>query len=146
LADAMEAAGYPDMPAFRRDIAMLGNRHAAVTGETGVRIRLEVVETDACRKFHADYVTVRVITTSRGRGTQWIEAETAEGAGSAGGPPIAQIPTGSVAMFKGRLWRENPTILHRSPPIGDSGEQRLVLVIDTAPAEDRAIRLGGTCA
>ncbi|WP_324740219.1 DUF1826 domain-containing protein [Tsuneonella sp. CC-YZS046] len=141
LAGAMEQAGYPDMPALRADIAMLARQHAAITDDRHARIRLEVVETDSCRKFHADYVKVRTITTYLGRGTQWIEAESAEGALAPDGPGIEQVATGSVAMFKGRLWQENPTILHRSPPIGDSGEQRLVLVIDPAPAQDE-MRIG----
>ena len=132
LADTMDKAGYPDMLALRRDIVMLARQHAAIAGDRNVRIRLEVVETDSCRKFHADYVPVRTITTYLGQGTQWIAAGSAEAANTPDGPGIEQITTGSVAMFKGRLWQRIPTILHRSPPVGDSGEQRLVLVIDPA--------------
>src|SRR5690606_27544721 len=139
--------GYPDMPALRRDIVLLAERHAAVAGDRNVRIRLEVVETDACRKFHADYVKVRTITTYLGRGTQWIEAQSADRVGAPDGPEIRQLDAGHVGMFKGRLWQEMPTILHRSPPIGKSNEQRLVLVIDPTPREEAAVvRLGGTCA
>lgn len=146
LAEAMEGGGYPDMPTLRRDILMLAVRHAAVVGNRKVRIRLEVVETDACRKFHTDYVKVRTITTYRGQGTQWVEADSAETVGAPGGPDIHQLEPGEVAMFKGRLWQEMPTILHRSPPIGASGEQRLVLVIDATPHEDEAVvRLGAAC-
>jgi hypothetical protein len=146
LIKAMESGGYPDMPALRRDIAMLAGHHAAVTDDRKVRIRLEVVETDACRKFHTDYVKVRSITTYLGQGTQWIEAASAEISGTFGGPDIHQLKPGDVGMFKGRLWQEVPTILHRSPPIGASGEQRLVLVIDPVPHEDEAaVRLGGAC-
>lgn len=145
LAEAMEEGGYPDTPALKRDIAMLGSQHAAVAGDNNVRIRLEVVETDACRKFHTDYVKVRTITTYLGQGTQWIEADSAERVGAPGGPEIRQLSPGAVGMFKGRLWQETPTILHRSPPVGGSSEQRLVLVIDPAPREDEmAIRVGGT--
>lgn len=147
LAEAMEEGGYPDMPALRRDIVLLAERHAAVAGDRNVRIRLEVVETDACRKFHADYVKVRTITTYLGRGTQWIEAQSADRVGAPDGPEIRQLDAGHVGMFKGRLWQEMPTILHRSPPIGKSNEQRLVLVIDPTPREEAAVvRLGGTCA
>ncbi|MFT3968553.1 MAG: DUF1826 domain-containing protein, partial [Sphingobium sp.] len=98
-------------------------------------------------KFHADYVKVRTITTYLGQGTQWIDTGSAEMAGTAGGPEAEQLDPGDVGMFKGRLWQETPTILHRSPPIGGSGEKRLVLVIDTTPHEDEAVvRLGGACA
>lgn len=146
LAEAMEEAGYSDMTALRRDIARLAEHHAAVAGEHSVRLRLEVVETDACRKFHADYVTVRTITTYLGQGTQWIEETSAEKLGFPDGPDIHQLEPGAVGAFKGRLWQDIPTILHRSPPIGGSGEQRLVLVIDSTPRADEAVvRLGGTC-
>ncbi|WP_419761340.1 DUF1826 domain-containing protein [Sinorhizobium arboris] len=40
---------------------------------------------------------------------------------------------GPTAMFKEyRSGRQNPSILHRSPAISSTGEQRLALVIDTA--------------
>lgn len=136
LAEAMAEGGYPDLPALRRDITMLAGQHATIMGDRKVRVRLEVVETDACRKFHADYVKVRTITTYLGQGTQWIEAASAETVGTPGGPDIHQLEPGEVGMFKGRLWQEAPTILHRSPPVGGSGEQRLVLVIDPPPHED----------
>lgn len=110
----------------------LARGHASIEGVETVRLRLEVVENDACRKFHADYVTVRTITTYVGPGTQWIEAAKL----SIGRMPemseIRQTETGDVTIFKGRLWQESPAILHRSPPIAGTGEQRLVLVVDTA--------------
>lgn len=147
LPGAMEKAGYPRCPALAADIAMITRQHAAVMGDSRIRIRLEVVETDACRRFHSDNVTVRTITTYLGDGTQWIEAETCDKLGLPDGPEIRQLGRGDVGMFKGRLWQEASTILHRSPPIGDTGAQRLVLVIDPAPAEDeKLIRLGGKCA
>lgn len=142
LADAMAEAGYPNTAELRGDIVMLADQHAAITGERRVRIRLEVVETDACYRFHADYVKVRTITTYLGDGTQWIEAVSTESTGPLDRPRIKQVAAGWVAMFKGRLWQEDPAILHRSPPIGTSGKQRLVLVIDSAPVEDETtIRL-----
>ena len=140
LSHALIDAGYPDLPGLRADITMLAQSQATLTGDDEIRIRLEIVETDACRKFHADYVKVRTITTYLGTGTQWIEAAEPELAGCV---PIQQIETGAVGIFKGRLWEERPGILHRSPPIAGSNEQRLVLVIDPAPCEDQpTVRVG----
>lgn len=102
---------------------MLAALHARLLGEQRVTIRLEVVETDACRKFHADFVTVRTITTYFGRGTQWMRR---------GEDQAHELAAGTVGLFKGRLAQAEPSILHRSPPIADSGETRLVLVIDSA--------------
>ena len=46
----------------------------------------------------------------------------------------AEVPTGAVGVFKGRLLLDPPTILHRSPPISATGERRLVLAIDPLPS------------
>lgn len=116
-------SGYPPSPVLVADVAMLAVLHARLLDEQRVTIRLEVVETDACRKFHADFVTVRMITTYFGRGTQWMPR---------GEDQVYELEAGTVGLFKGRLARDEPSILHRSPPIADSGETRLVLVIDSA--------------
>lgn len=131
LAASLIASGYPERAAtpLAADMLQLGERLAALAGETRVRLRLEVVETDSCRKFHADYVTLRLLVTYRGPATQWIRA---------GSPDtIEQVERGAAAVFKGRLMLEEPTILHRSPPIAATGEQRLLLTIDT-PRQGRA--------
>lgn len=125
LSTLLRDSGYPESPLFCADIAALAMRHAVLLGERRVRIRLEVVETDACRKFHADFVTVRTITTYRGPGTQWQRAD------DPGDQIINEMRSGAVGLFKGRLLQPEPFVLHRTPPIADSGESRLVLVIDS---------------
>lgn len=45
----MRKAGYPQTPAFSADIAMLARQHATIVREGRVSVRLEVVESDACR-------------------------------------------------------------------------------------------------
>lgn len=123
--DGLAQANYPEGPdrlALRQAIATLAHRFAGMLGCPGVRIRLEVVDNDACRKFHTDAVVARLLMTLYGPGTQWIEAH-APGR-------IHQISAGDVAIFKGRLWAEEPRILHRSPPIARTGDIRLLLAID----------------
>jgi hypothetical protein len=45
---------------------------------------------------------------------------------------IERVPTGWVGLFKGRTYApDHPPCFHRSPPVGDTGEKRLMLVIDT---------------
>ncbi|QXT35890.1 DUF1826 domain-containing protein [Sphingomonas sanguinis] len=105
-----------------KDIELLVQRHAALSGEDRLRLRLEVVETDACRRFHADFVTLQLLCTYVGPGTQWCRIDAADA--------ICEVPTGAVGVFKGRLLLDPPTILHRSPPISATGERRLVLTID----------------
>lgn len=91
-----------------------------------LRLRLEVIETDACRKFHMDYVRARLLMTLAGEGTQWIEVKAQPDA------PVHQLAVGDVAIFKGRLDAEEPAILHRSPPIAGTRGRRLLLALDPA--------------
>ena len=123
-----QLAELPD--ALIADIAALANRFAELTGKSSLRIRLEGVTSNACKKVHADYTDVRLITTYAGPGTDYAPY----------GDPgccLERVPTGAVALFKGRLFARlvsedgHAPCLHRSPPIEGSGAARLVLVIDT---------------
>lgn len=124
IAIALRDAGYPGavVPALAADIDLLARRQAALAGEDRLALRLEVIETDACRRFHADYITLRLLCTYVGPGTEWHRAEVPG--------QVERVPTGAAAVFKGRLLLDPPVVLHRSPPISATGEQRLVLVID----------------
>lgn len=112
------------------DIAMLANRFSAVMNLTEVEVRLEHITTNACKKFHGDYVTARLICTYVGQGTQWLDGEDADNCDCGVPHNILQLGTGDVALFKGRLWSANTPAIHRSPPIEGTGEERLVLVIN----------------
>lgn len=125
IAEGLAEAGYPnggETRALHHEVVSLARRFAALMGSEWIRLRLEVVETDACRKFHADVVTARLLTTLSGPATQWIDAAAPD--------RINQLVAGDVALFKGRLWAEEPMILHRSPPIAGTGDKRLLLAID----------------
>jgi hypothetical protein len=115
--------------------------HFATNMELGVvEIRLERIVTNACRKFHADYVTARLICTYAGQGTQWLDSEDAAGCDCGDPHNIRQLSTGDVALFKGRLWSAHAPAIHYSPPIEGTGEERLVLVINPGePAADEPI-------
>ena len=116
---------------LRDDAAMLARRFAALMGVDNVRLRVEAIAGDACRKFHADYTDVRLITSWAGPGTDWLPLGAAEGG-------HRRVPTGWIGLFKGHLFGEgHPPCIHRSPPISGTGQRRLVLGIDTparAPA------------
>jgi len=124
--ELLRDAGYPDVVAdgLAADIAVLARRHARLTGTDRLTLKLEVVETDACRRFHADYVALRMLCTYVGPGTQWHAIADPD--------TIGQVPTGAVAIFKGRMLLDPPTVLHRSPPIVATGERRLMLTLDPA--------------
>jgi hypothetical protein len=92
-----------------------------------LRLRLGVITSNACRKFHVDAITGRLVCTYRGTGTQY-------GISSDGDDPkdIVTVPTGAPILLRGTLWPADPPtgLLHRSPPIKGTGETRLVLVLD----------------
>lgn len=126
-------AGYPRTAQGRTlcdEIARFATRFAQIVDSRHLRLRLEVIETDACRKFHMDQLTARLLMALSGPGTQWIDTMLGEEA------PINQLAVGEVGIFKGRLWVEEPAILHRSPPVAVSSEIRLLLVLD--PIRKRA--------
>ncbi|WP_370304004.1 DUF1826 domain-containing protein [Pseudooceanicola sp.] len=135
--DAVEAAcdiaGTPDGPQkdlLADDIAALADIFHALIGARWLRLRLEPVTTDACRRFHIDRVQARLVCTYRGTGTQY-------GLGDASEPEVIRtVPTGSPLILRGTLWPASPDpgLLHRSPPIAGSGETRLMLALD--PVDD----------
>ena len=133
LEEELCAAGYPDTgdrAALIADIAELGARYGTIMQINAVGVRLAVVTTDSCRKFHADYVKARLITTYVGTGTQWIDAEDAARMARGENPQrIHTMRAGDVGLFKGKMWTQSPAI-HRSPPIAKTGETRLMLVLD----------------
>lgn len=109
------------------DIASLAELFTGLMSARSLRLRLDVVTTNACRKFHIDAITARLVCTYRGTGTQY-------GISTDGNDPrrVFTVPTGAPILSRGALWPEQPTagLLHRSPPIEGTGESRLVLVLD----------------
>lgn len=135
-----ETSGTPAGPHRDRlvdDIAALSDIFSKQMDVTWLRLRLDVVTTNACRKFHIDAVTARLVCTYRGAGTQY-------GTSTDGADPsrVFTVPTCAPIMLRGTLWPEKPKsgLLHRSPPIEGTGEARLLLVLDPIfdPAEETA--------
>ncbi|MEM8688608.1 MAG: DUF1826 domain-containing protein [Pseudomonadota bacterium] len=112
---------------FVTDIAVLADVFADLMKAPYLRVRLDVITTDACRKFHLDAVTARLICTYRGPGTQYGIAK--EGADP---DPVSSVPTGAPIFLRGASWPEPPVsgLVHRSPPIAGTGQTRLMLVLD----------------
>lgn len=118
--------------ALAQDAAMLARHFCAALDSARFELRLEVVRTDSCRKFHADYVRARLITTYAGEGTDWLDDSDAARV-AAGNEPlqINRMAAFDVGLFKGKLATEHPAI-HRSPPIAASGSARLLMVLNPA--------------
>lgn len=133
----LASAGFGGVPQLHsvlaEDAAQLARLFCAAMDIATFELRLEVVRTDSCRRFHADYVSARLITTYVGEGTDWLDDADAERI-SAGAEPqrINRLAAFDVGLFKGKLATERPAI-HRSPPIaGTAGGARLLLVLNPA--------------
>lgn len=136
LEEGLARGGYGGDGALHRalveDAADLARRFCAALDLAALELRLEAVRTDSCRKFHADYVTARLITTYVGEGTDWLEATDAARVAAGAEPQrVNRLPAFHVGLFKGKLATDHPAI-HRSPPIAGTGAVRLLLVLNPA--------------
>lgn len=135
------AAGFGDLQGYEgfvADVAWLVSAFACLLGARRVGLRLRVLDTAMCPRFHVDHVPVRLITTYAGVGSQWLmegamdrrrlaqpEAEPADAS------LIQQLRNGDVALLKGEKWQGNEGygLIHRSPQPAP-GERRLILSLD----------------
>lgn len=123
---------------IRRDITALSERFAALMHVKHVRLRLETVVTNACRKIHADNTDVRLICTYAGPGTEYL-------ADPSRPDRLERLEAGWVGLFKGRTFAAgHEPAYHRSPPIAGTGIRRLLVVIDTPLSAHDAALLSST--
>ncbi len=128
--------------AWHKDMLDLVVLFAGLAQTTSVRLRLETVRDAACRLFHVDYVSLRLICTYVGRGTEYLEESNTDRSGLGKGRNTAvvrdrrqvrRLAANHVGLFKGLGYPGNASrgIVHRSPPASMSAP-RLVLCLDTA--------------
>lgn len=133
LETALTASGFADLPVralLIEDVVQLSEKYGKIMGLDEVEIRLEIITTNSCRKWHSDYVKARLISTYVGTGTQWLDSQDASRVRDGQEPQrINTMAAGHVGLFKGKMSTEWPAI-HRSPPIAGTGETRLLLVIN----------------
>src|SRR5690606_18232190 len=70
-------AGLPKNVAgwLESDISSLTRILFDVAAPHALVVKLSVINSDQCRKFHVDYVRYRLLTTYLGPGTEWIPNE-----------------------------------------------------------------------
>lgn len=115
------------------DITLLAQKYAEITTPSKIDIRLDVIQNDACWKFHLDRVNYRLVTTYFGEGTQYVSPEHADEAleqQTDYDGPIKIIREQEVAIFKGSCNTPGTGIVHRSPPIKEKQTTRLLLCIN----------------
>jgi hypothetical protein len=124
----LAALAQPVPLALAADMTRLAAMFGAITGLDSVRVRLDGVMHDSCRRFHMDAIGLRLLCTYRGEGTQWTMC----------GPECRaphQAPACSVALLKGSRHVPAPPAgcLHRSPPVSllpENRRARILLCID----------------
>jgi hypothetical protein len=142
----LDGLGEPCRSWLHADVTRLVRLVAGYSGGSALAVSLSTVRSNKCRKFHADYMHLRLVTTYVGPGTEWLpeEAIRREALGVPSACPdeanlrvvrsqgaIRGALSGHVVMMKGALHPGSPGAVHRSPPIEGSGLARLVLVIST---------------
>jgi hypothetical protein len=116
-----------------------------LSGAGSVKISFGAVTGDQCRKFHADYQRLRLITTYLGPGTEWLP-EHAVRRDALVEPPacpatanqlivrdpsqVRRAHAGDVLLLRGHDGVTGTALsaVHRSPPIEALGKMRVVLV------------------
>lgn len=133
ICDIAGMAQGPHLDWLAQDISGLAAQFASLMHCDYLRLRLQAISTNACRKFHVDAITGRLVCTYRGRGTQYGTSEQGEDPNH-----IFNVSSGSPILLRGSLWPPVPAagLLHRSPPIEGTGETRLVLVLDPVTGPD----------
>jgi hypothetical protein len=149
ITDAFDGNAHSNDPAghhIKEDVIGQIELFAKTCSAPWVEVRLEVITGNACSRFHADNVSVRLLTTYRGPGTEWLDVDVGDETYSVSEYPeaaVRQVPRFAVTLFKGRqaTRRSSPLVLHRSPPIEGTGQTRLILCVSDA-GTDRVMTMG----
>lgn len=135
LFDMADLPAGPERVWLAEDVVELTQVFSRLLKARYLRLRLDVVTGNACRKFHIDAITARLVCTYRGTGTQYGISIDGQEPGR-----VFTVLTGAPILLRGTLWPAKPEsgLLHRSPPIEGTGETRLVLVLDpvTDPGDE----------
>jgi hypothetical protein len=125
------------------DIKKLLHHFKKISNSNNFRLSLATINTNMCRKFHTDINDLRMLCTYSGPGTMWLTDDNVNRKALSllvdndsivlDESKIRQTKTGSVVILKGAIYPKTGTnaITHRSPVIEESGQNRLLLRIDT---------------
>jgi hypothetical protein len=134
------------MQALCADMTLLVEMFCCLFDLKRAGLRLTVLDSPMCPRFHVDRIPCRLVTTYQGIATQWLEHRhvdrTKLGVGNLGKKDeesglynnsnhINQLNEGDVALLKGEYWDDNlgAGLVHRSPPVA-ANEPRLLLTLD----------------
>jgi hypothetical protein len=146
LANVNTSLGHKAESELCENIAELVDMFCYLFELKAVGLRLSVLDSAMCPRFHVDRIPCRLATTFQGVATEWLPHETVNreklGRGSNGKPDsqsglyhnqhdIQQLKCGDVALLKGEIWEGNTHagLVHRSPALS-AAERRLLLTLD----------------
>lgn len=132
---------------LRADIQDLATQLGTLLGRKHLSAKFFIQRTNGCRKIHADNVTIRLVCTYAGPGTDWlpnedvirknlgrtdVDIETANLSVRRDGATLRRCEPGELLLLKGKKYpgNEGRGAAHRSPPLEEQGLSRLVLKID----------------
>ena len=128
---------------LRADVRRLVGLFLELSEVTSFRLSFGAVCGNQCRKFHVDYLWLRLITTYVGPGTEWLPDDAVDRQGlqpsvesaQAANQKVVRYPAeirraqaGDVVLLKGAQASRLPAV-HRSPTIEGTGITRVVLTL-----------------
>lgn len=123
---------------FIADVVQAAEMFSCLFELDHVGLRLAVLNTAMCPKFHVDRVPCRLLCAYAGAGTEWHSSEQVVRTQDGGVHPKPEatprkLGCGDVALLKGEAWagNEGRGLVHRSPSATDN-DRRLVLTLDFA--------------
>ncbi|MBM3679375.1 MAG: DUF1826 domain-containing protein [Actinobacteria bacterium] len=139
-------AQMTEFPRLAEEVHFWTEVLAELTGCELVGVRLARLEAAMCPRFHVDKVTVRVVSTFAGHGTEYLAEEDVDrrwlGHAARGvsdeasglmrpGARIRRAEASDVVLLKGEAWPKNAGrgAVHRSPA-ASAASPRLVMTLD----------------
>ena len=126
------------------DMATIAEAIAFLFDTQTVGIRVRLLNSAMCPRFHCDNLPARMVTTYFGPGSEWLPEHAINrdglGAPHPNRPDIAtdasaiqRLSPGDIALLKGTGWKgcEARGLVHRSPAL-EHGSKRLLMSIDPA--------------
>lgn len=129
---------FAGVPGLAEDVGGAVELLADLTGASVVGIRLTRVERAMCPRLHVDRVTLRLVVSYVGPGTEFVDGALFDRrllslatSVPAASTPIERAATGDLVLLKGEGWPGNTGggAIHRSPPASHEAP-RLVLTLD----------------
>ena len=151
LSALLQSVSHPVAREFlAEDITSILNSFSRAFGRRHLHGQLVVLENDKCRKFHTDNVTVRLLCTYAGPGTEWVknedvvrenlaradvDPETANRSVLRAPDVVNRCMAGDLLLLKGEAYDGNWGFgaVHRSPPIAERSLRRLLFTLDERP-------------